>query len=126
MTEKQIANGRYTWELRYRHLRGDEGLSVRLLGPVENQTKELARFDCFKETPHYHTAVHDHNTIRPIEESDPVAWFLSHVGQDFTELVARSGGDAPTDQESRRHNDIVSALATQSKELVAEATAASA
>ena len=124
MTEQQIANGRYTWELRYRHLRGDEGLSVRLLGPVENETQELARFDCFKESPHYHTAVYDHNTIRPIEETDPVAWFLNHVGQDLAGLVASSGGDAPTEQESQNHANVVSSVASHSKNLIAEATAA--
>lgn len=125
MAEKQVTNGRYTWEFRYRHLRGDEGLSVRLLGPVDNESKELARFDCFKESPHFHTAVHDHNTIKAIENSDPVVWFLDHVRKDFRTLVANCGGDEPTEQEARGHIDSMAAIETQSVELVTEANAAS-
>ncbi|MYD80643.1 MAG: hypothetical protein F4X44_08530 [Gammaproteobacteria bacterium] len=122
MTSKNVPNGRFRWEFNYRTLRGDEGLSVRLLGPVGNESKELARFDCFRNSPHYHTAVYDHNTIRSIEDDDPVSWFLDCVKEGFEELISNSGGDAPTSEEVSQHAASIVSIESISKELVAEAT----
>jgi hypothetical protein len=105
-------------------MRGDEGLSVRLLGPVDNESRELARFDCFLNSPHYHTAVYDHNTIRAIEDAHPVNWFLNSVRDGFEELIANSGGDTPTSDEVSEHNTSFASIESISKELVAEATGA--
>ena len=93
MDTHTIRRGRFSFDLRYRHLRGDEGLSICVYGPVEGIQKELLRFDCFKQSPHFHTAVHDHNTIRPISEPDPVAWALEELGSKFKALVSQAGGD---------------------------------
>lgn len=125
MTQENVTNGRFRWEFNYRTLRGDEGLSVRLLGPVDSETKELARFDCFKNSPHYHTAVYDHNTIRAIENADPVSWFLDQVRDGFGDLVAKSGGDAPNDQEISDHSNSFATIETRSKQLVENAAKAS-
>lgn len=125
MTSKNVSNGRFRWEFNYRTLRGDEGLSVRLLGPVGNESKELARFDCFRNSPHYHTAVYDHNTIRSIEDDDPVSWFLDCVKKGFEELISNSGGDAPTSEEVSEHVASCVCIESISKELVAEATESS-
>lgn len=122
MTSKNVANGRFRWEFNYRTLRGDEGLSVRLLGPVNNESRELARFDCFQNSPHYHTAVYDHNTIRSIENADPVSWFLDCVKEGFEELVSNSGGDAPTSDEISEHAASFASIESISKELVSRAT----
>lgn len=124
MTSKNVSNGRFRWEFNYRTLRGDEGLSVRLLGPVDNESKELARFDCFQNSPHYHTAVYDHNTIRSIENNDPVSWFLDCVKEGFEELVSNSGGDAPTSEEVSEHAGAFANIERISKELVAQSTEA--
>lgn len=124
MTSNNVPNGRFRWELNYRTLRSDEGLSVRLLGPVGDESKELARFDCFQNSPHYHTAVYDHNTIRSIEDADPVNWFLDCVKDGFEELVANAGGDTPTSEEVSQHAASFASIEKISKELVAEATEA--
>ncbi|MCY3884166.1 MAG: hypothetical protein OXG24_04535 [Gammaproteobacteria bacterium] len=124
MTQENVTNGRFRWEINYRTLRGDEGLSVRLLGPVKNKTKELARFDCFQNSPHYHTAVYDHNTIRSIENADPVSWFLDHVRDGFGDLVARTGGDAPTELEISNHTDSYATIENRSRHMVENAAKA--
>lgn len=126
MTSKNVSNGRFRWEFNYRTLRGDEGLSVRLLGPVDNESRELARFDCFENSPHYHTAVYDHNTIRSIDEADPVSWYLNWVKDGFEELIAKAGGDAPTPEEVSQHAASFASIESISRELVAEATEAKA
>ena len=122
MTSRNVANGRFRWEFNYRKMREDEGLSVRLLGPVDSELRELARFDCFQNSPHYHTAVYDHNTIRAIESADPVNWFLDSVREGFEELVANSGGDAPTSDEVSEHAASFASIEGISKDLVSEAT----
>ena len=122
MAEKSIPNGRFVWDIRYRQRESTGGLSLRLLGPVNSERKELARFDCFRVRPHYHTAVHDHNTVRPIEEDDSVAWAFEQCNANFETLVVDCGGDVPTPQELEDHTDTVALVKAYSENLVAEET----
>ena len=124
MTSKNVSNGRFRWEFNYRTLRGDEGLSVRLLGPVDNESKELARFDCFQNSPHYHTAVYDHNTIRSIENNDPVSWFLDCVKEGFEELFRIREEMLLLPKKISEHAGSFANIERISKELVAQSTEA--
>ncbi len=102
-TQENINNGRFHWRVQYRHFGSDQGVTFRLLGPIDNESCELARFDCFKNNPHYHIAFYDHNTITAIEDKNPFEWSLKTCVNDFASLVSQCGGDQPTEQEMNNH-----------------------
>ncbi|MYD46690.1 MAG: hypothetical protein F4W92_10080 [Gammaproteobacteria bacterium] len=89
--------------MKYRKLAGDEGVTIRLFGPVRGKTKELARFDCFRNVPHYHIAFYDHNTVTSLDRESPLKTVLEKIERDFNELVVACGSDTPTEQELKNH-----------------------
>ena len=102
-TEEQINNGRFHWNVKYRKLEGDEGVTIRFFGPVRGETQELARFDCFRNVPHYHIAFYDHDTVTSLDRESPLTTVLEKIESEFNELVDACGSDSPTDQECRNH-----------------------
>ena len=118
MAEKTVVNGRFRLDLNYRKLRGDEGLSIRVIGPVGTEDRELLRYDCFEKTPHFHTAVYDHNTIAKIDEDDAVSWSLAQLDGQFARLVASAGGEDLNDAEISGHRRCIEELRQKSNELV--------
>ena len=123
MSEQSFENGRYTFGMSYRRFRGDEGLSLRLLGPVNDERRELLRYDCFQKTPHYHTAVYDANVITSIDKADPVQWSLDQIGDGLSELAKASGADAPLEIEIASHAGVVDRIRIEAAKLVAAETA---
>lgn len=105
-TEEQINNGRFHWNVKYRKMVGDEGVTIRFFGPVLDKTLELARFDCFRKGPHYHIAFHDHNTVTDLDQGTPLATFLEKIELEFDDLVSACGGDTPTEQERNNHAQV--------------------
>lgn len=101
--EEQINNGRFHWNVKYRKLENDEGVTIRFFGPVCGETKELARFDCFCNTPHYHIAFYDHDTVTSLDLDRPLAFVLEKIELEFNDLVRACGSDAPTEQERKNH-----------------------
>ncbi|MYF37220.1 MAG: hypothetical protein F4219_00405 [Gammaproteobacteria bacterium] len=101
--EEQINNGRFHWNVKYRKLENDEGVTIRFFGPVQGETKELARFDCFRQTPHFHIAFYDHDTVTLLDREKPLAVVLEKIELEFNELIAACGSDVPTDQERENH-----------------------
>lgn len=102
-TEEQINNGRFHWNVKYRKLEGDEGVCIRFFGPVRGEIVELARFDCFRNAPHYHIAFYDHNTVTRLEAPKPLDTVLEKIEFEFAELVSACGSDSPTEQERNNH-----------------------
>ena len=100
--EEQINNGRFHWNVKYRKLEGDEGVTIRFFGPVQGETQELARFDCFRNTPHYHIAFYDHNTVTSLDRKSPLQNVLEKIEYEFNELVVACGSDNPTEQECKK------------------------
>lgn len=115
-----IRHGRFSFDVNYRHLRGDEGLSFCVYGPVKGVEKELLRFDCFKEAPHFHTAVHDQNTVKPIVAPDPVAWTLQELETRFEELVSQAGGDELNAEENTGYSSLAFELQATANEALKE------
>lgn len=113
-TEERVANGRFNWLARYRHIRGDQGVSVRLVGPVNGQPRELARFDCLQADPHYHIAFFDRNEIFPVTDKEDSFGFIRHkVIDNLEKLVCLCGGDVPTEQELFNHHQVLRTLAAR-------------
>ena len=118
MCADSVKNGRFRFDINYRNMGDDHGLSIRILGPVDQEERELLRFDCFQKTPHFHTAVYDHNTIRKIDEEDVVGWTLDRIDKDFDSLVSSAGGDPLNETEQHDHESTVAAIRAKSEQLV--------
>ena len=103
MERQTLTNGRFSFEVHYRRFAGDEGVSIRVLGPVGRETKELIRYDCLQKSPHFHMAVHDNNTIQSITAENPVSWSLNELDHRFEQLVRDAGGDTLESQEQAMH-----------------------
>ena len=104
MATNILNNGRYRMDVNYRDFSGDEGVSIRLFGPVRDKDEELVRFDCFEKTPHYHIGVYDKNEITSLrDEKDPVEYALTRLITEFKPLVSAAGGDEPSGSEQSDH-----------------------
>lgn len=49
--------GPYRLAMVYRHVTGDQGPTIHVFGPVEGQDREILRFDCFDNAPHFHLGI---------------------------------------------------------------------
>ena len=121
MAQSTLENGRFRLELNYRDFRGDEGLSIRVVGPVKNEDRELIRFDCFLKTPHYHIGVYDQNKITSIKADDPVAFALEQLDTEFSNMVDASGGDSLSQDEQATHQAMIAGLREEAKQVIATA-----
>ena len=121
MAEHSVNNGRFKFDLNYRNFSGDEGLSIRVVGPVKDEQKELLRFDCFEKTPHFHVGVYDKNEITRITADNPVQFAMQRLTEDFVVLVSEAGGDQLTDQEQHAHQATLMELGQEAQVVVANA-----
>lgn len=121
MSDHKLTNGRFSFDLNYRDFRGDEGLSIRVLGPVSKQDKELLRFDCFEKTPHYHVGVYDQNEITAISEDNPVQFALDQLSTKFVELIEASGGDELNEREMSGHTSLIDSLSLEAERVITAA-----
>ncbi len=119
MTTYTEKNGRFTFDISYRRFQGDEGLSIRVLGPVANEAKELMRFDCFEKRPHYHTEVYGKNKITTIKDTDAAEWALATLKNQFETLVQGAGADSLQEAEYAGLNEVLRQVANKSRALIA-------
>ena len=124
MTTQTQEHGRFRFDMSYRRMRGDEGLSLRVNGPVENETRELLRFDCFVNEPHYHVQVYGKNEITAISDGDPANWSLNTLRERFEGLINEAGADALNNDERNGLADAMKVVSEKSLALIAEETAA--
>ena len=121
MTTYTQEHGRFKFDISYRRQVGDEGLSISVHGPVANETRELLRFDCFKNRPHYHTEVYGKNEVSTITDDDTVQWSLNLLNERFERLVDAAGADALDGEEHRALADTLNQVAKKSQRAIAEA-----
>ena len=92
----------YAFVLRYRDVEVDEGLTIQVYGPVQGRQEEILRFDCFRETPHYHLAFsYEDRRFIEIDDPQPYQWAVSTLASSFHSLVERSGAEALLSEEDR-------------------------
>ena len=85
--EELIQAGAVTFGLEYRTLHdgAEEGVCIHVYGnSIQGQDKELLRFDCFREAPHYHyrnstTKKNERLMLDFTAEGDPLAWTLDKI-----------------------------------------------
>ncbi|HWP56959.1 MAG TPA: hypothetical protein VNL14_03610 [Candidatus Acidoferrales bacterium] len=73
----------------------DEGLTFDVTTAGENPGARILRFDCFKNTPHYHVGPSGkHNPARDMKQEgigDPVRWTLEQLKSRLPSLVREAG-----------------------------------
>ena len=124
MTTYSQEAGRFKFDISYRRMRDDQGLSIRVSGPVADEERELLRFDCFDNSPHYHVEVYGKNEITAIEDNDATEWSLRKLIEQFEGLVNAAGADALNPQERDSLVDVLSQVSADSRNLVAAERAA--
>ena len=85
--EELIQAGAVSFGLEYRilHEGAEEGVCIHVYGnSIPGQDKELLRFDCFREAPHYHyrnstTKKNERLMLDFTSEGDPLAWTLDKI-----------------------------------------------
>lgn len=74
----------------------DRGVSLHVFGEISGQLRELLRFDCFNEDPHYHyvswqVPANEVLHIDPIADGDPLAWSLERIRTRLPQMLERAG-----------------------------------
>ena len=123
MTTYTEADGRFSFDISYRRLGGDRGLSIKVRGPVADKSQELLRFDCFEESPHFHVEVYGKNEITAIEANDAVEWSLDKLDNEFEQLLNAAGSDPLTNEERENFKTTMNRVQERSLNLVAAETA---
>ena len=85
----------------YRRTPDDEGPAVRVFGKVGNQDKQVLRFDCFQNSPHYHYDPEGSDEQHHMEDesiTDPVEWTLHRLERNLADMIRRAGYGELADQ----------------------------
>ena len=74
----------------------DRGVSLHVVGPIDGVPRELLRFDCFVEDPHYHYVswrerANEVLHIDPVADGDPLDWALERLRTRLPQMLARAG-----------------------------------
>ena len=75
----------------------DRGVSLHVCGAGEGDAaRELLRFDCFDEDPHYHyvswrAMSNEMLHIDPVADGDPLAWALERIRTRLPQMLERAG-----------------------------------
>lgn len=73
----------------------DSGVSLHVCGRQDGEWRELLRFDCFDEDPHYHyisfpNQMNDMVHLDPIADGDPLAWALERIRTRLPQMLGRA------------------------------------
>jgi len=73
----------------------DSGVSLHVCGRQDGEWRELLRFDCFGEDPHYHyistpNKMNDMAHMDPIANGDPLAWALDRIRTRLPQMLERA------------------------------------
>ena len=68
------------------------GATLRVDGTVDNEWKELLRFDDFIDVPHYHAPADAHQINFDREAlGEPLAWYIAQIRDHLPEWLTKSG-----------------------------------
>jgi hypothetical protein len=74
----------------------DRGVSLHVVGAIDGAPREVLRFDCFAEDPHYHyvdwrAKANEVLHLDPVADGDPLAWALARLATRLPQMLARAG-----------------------------------
>src|SRR5262245_59055702 len=75
---------------------GDQGVCIHVMGTANGVMRELLRFDCFDQLPHYHYAPLDRNERIFLDKTtagNPLGWTLKQLRNRLPEMLERAGYD---------------------------------
>jgi hypothetical protein len=90
----KIEAGNITFALQYRALMPDQGVSLQVASCVGGEAKELLRFDCFDQRPHYHYDPEDKNLHYDMDKTtagNAVGWTLTQLRTRLPEMLKKAG-----------------------------------
>jgi hypothetical protein len=67
------------------------GATLRVLGHVDGEWKELLRFDDFVGVPHYHAPADADQINFDRANGDPLEWYLAQIGDHLAEWLTKAG-----------------------------------
>ncbi len=76
---------------------GSGGPEIRVYGPTTSghSSRQLLRFDCFRDEPHYHYDPDGHDDkidLLGADADDSIGWSLLQLRQNLPEMIRRAGG----------------------------------
>jgi len=89
-----IDAGAVTFALQYRTQMADQGVCIHVMGTVAGDVKELLRFDCFDQLPHYHYAPLGRNERIFLDKTtagNPVGWTLRQLRTRLPAMLENAG-----------------------------------
>ena len=92
--DTRIEAGAVTFALQYRTLMPDQGVCIQVAGDVAGEEKELLRFDCFDQNPHYHYAPRERNERHNLDKTtagNPVGWALKQLRTRLPQMLEHAG-----------------------------------
>ena len=74
----------------------DRGVALHVYAEQDGEERELLRFDCFQEDPHYHYVswrdkANEMVHLDPVADGDPLAWALERIRTRLPQMLARAG-----------------------------------
>src|ERR671922_1750662 len=90
----KIEAGAVTFALQYRALMPDQGVSLQVASCEGGEEKELLRFDCFDQRPHYHYDPGDKNERYDMDKTtagNPISWTMKQLRTRLPAMLERAG-----------------------------------
>jgi hypothetical protein len=74
----------------------DRGVALHVCAQQDGEWRELLRFDCFAEDPHYHyvswrARANEMIQLDPVADGDPLAWALERIRTRLPQMLERAG-----------------------------------
>lgn len=91
---QEVELGGLRFRVEFRSTPEDRGPAIRVFGDVDGQPKQILRFDCFEDDPHYHYDPTGTNTmfhLDPLTMGSPLEFSLNQIGQRVIEMIAKAG-----------------------------------
>ncbi len=90
----RIGKGTIRFDLVYRDITSDQGVTISAYGDVDGEETELLRFDCFDHQPHYHYGPRNKDERLHLDrttEGDPLEWTLRQLENRLPDMLERAG-----------------------------------
>ena len=88
-----VEAGPITFDLSYRDILHDQGVSIKVLGKMDGKEAELLRFDCFDQLPHYHYGPSGKNERYDLDKTtggNSLGWALNQLRTNLVSMLERA------------------------------------
>jgi len=92
--EKRIDAGVVSFGIEHRVIKGDQGVTIRVLSADTGTETELLRFDCFDQAPHYHYGIGAENERWMLDKTtagNPIGWTIRQLRERLPQMLDKAG-----------------------------------